>query len=635
MARKSKSIDYTKFRDTLRDPLPRPEADESSGFRWWEMDKEASIAEAVSARLEHLKEHQLERRRQMLSCARLYGNMPLSGFDGLAAYRGPTSTDRAAHNVLQIAVDTWVAKVRKNRPRPFFLTSGGNYKLQRRAKRYNRLVEGVFHAGRVNELAPDCARDGAVFGTSPAHVYPHHGEVRFERVPQGELWVDEIEAAAGYPRTMDRVKDVDRAVLAAAFPDYEKQIASAPRATHMNGKSVTVSDLVRVRQSWRLPSGPKSKDGRVVITLEDCVLADDPWERDHFPFAFFHWAKRLFGFWGQGGVEQNSEKQLTINKLIAIIHRSIHLGGTWKMLVPNGSQIVAEHVNNEIGALLYYTGNTAPQYVVPPLVPPEYMQQVLSLRDAIFESFGINQMAARAAKPQGLGTSGVALREYKDEVNERLATPGENYETFHLDLARLTVETVEEIAGRGSFKVKVPGARFFDLVDWKDVRLDEEQYTIHCFPTSSLRTDPAGRLQDIQELMQAGLLTPREGNRLLNFPDLQAVETLKTAQEDWVMGVLDRIVDEGKDSEDYEPPQPFMDLQLAHEMALQYLAEGEAGGLEEHRLEALRRFIGQVQDEMGIAAAGATGAVPAAPQAVPEAPPVSPMLPTSPNGAAA
>ncbi len=586
------TVDYTKFRDTS-EPVA-PSIPETAGNAWWTLEG-SRLADSVTAVIAQLMEHQVERRRQMLACARLYGNMPLTGLNGLVPYRGRYGADRAAYNALQIAVDTFVAKVRKNRPRPFFLTDGGDWKLQRKAKRLNRFIDGVFYDAKQHAIGPNIARDGAVFGTGAEHVFARNERVCFERVPMGELWVDEVEAACGYPRTMHRVKDVDRAVLAAQFPDHADAIRRAPGAVNDSAGYVTISDLVRVRESWRLPSGPDTKDGRHVITIDGVVLTpedDQEWTRDRFPFAFFHWSERLFGFWGQGGVEQNQDKQHAINKLMATIHKSLHLGGTFKILVEHNSEIVSEHLDNEVGSIVKYRG-TPPQYVVPQLVPGEYFNQVMSLKEAVFESFGINQMAARAAKPAGLGNSGIALREYKDEVNERLATPGEHYENFHIELARLAVDTIKDIVGKsGSYAVKVPGGRFLETVDWKDVRLEDEQYSLKCFPVSSLPTDPAGRTATVEDWITKGWIDARQGKRLMSFPDIEQAESLQTAQEDWLSAVLDKIVDEGQMHESVV--EPFMDLALAREMALEYYARGRAQGLEEARLEMLRAFIEQI-----------------------------------------
>jgi hypothetical protein len=53
---------------------------------------------------------------------------------------------------------------------------------------------------------------------------------------------------------------------------------------------------------------------------------------------------------------------------------------------------------------------------------------------------------------------------------------------------------------------------------------------------------------------------------------------------------LEKIVD----NEKYTAPEGFDDLSLAKELALEYYAQGKSNGLEESKLELLRRFMEQV-----------------------------------------
>jgi len=134
---------------------------------------------------------------------------------------------------------------------------------------------------------------------------------------------------------------------------------------------------------------------------------------------------------------------------------------------------------------------------------------------------------------------------------------------------------------------------------------------------SSLPSDPAGRLQTVQEYAQAGYLSPRQARRLLDFPDLEQVESLANAQENAIVRDLDRIVEDGE----MTPPDAFTDLAMARELALQYLAEGKCNGLEEERMELLRRYVADVDTLQN----------PPAPLMLPEAVPQAPPVPAAPS----
>lgn len=585
-----KSVDYRSF--GLGGPAEDRRPDDVDR-QWWTLPPDEAAA-SISSTLSLFRQHQAERERSIVVGARLYGNLSLLP----GVHLGKLSTLQAAQrerltfNVVQSAIDTVTAKIAKNRPRPLFLTSGGDYRQQRRAKRLTQFVDGVFYEAKAYELGPEAFRDACIWGDGLVHVFARHGRVAFERVLPGELFVDELEALYGNPRQMHRVKQVDRAVLLALFPGKAGVIGRADREGDASERRPGhVADLVTVRESWRLPSKPGAKDGKHVLTVDGHALTPlEPWEHDFFPFARFSWSRRPFGFWAQGLAEQLAGIQLELNKLFATVQRSLHLSGTFKIWVKNGSKVAVEHLNNEIGAVL--RSEEPPQWILPQAVQPEVYAQINTLIARAYEQAGVSQLSATAQKPAGLN-SGKALREYNDIETDRFQTVGQAYERFFLDLARLSIAVAKGIAARDNgYRVQVPGRKWLASIDWADVDLAEDQYVMQCFPVSSLPRDPAGRLQTVQEYAQAGYLTPRQARRLLDFPDLDQVESLENAAEEYLTQVLDQIVDDG----DYAPPEPFDDLALGRELALEYYQLGRTQGLEEERLELLRRFITQIDD---------------------------------------
>lgn len=622
------SIDHTSFGTN---GVARPRAADATDSRWWLLKGDEACG-SISATLVSMAESQSRRQMQHAVSARLYGNLGLVGMNGLSFTRingvNPAFKDRISYNVVSSVIDTITSKIGKNKPKPLFLTSGGDYRLQRKAKKLNKFVDGVFYENKAYRLGTDVFRDGAVWGTGVVHVFKGNGRVKFERVLDSEIFVDEFEAFYGEPRQLHRCKAVDRAVLLDAFPGAKAIIkaANAMSSEDVGGGAIqNVSDMVTVRESWHLPSGPDAKDGRHLITVENGILLDEEWTKPFFPFAFFPWCKRLYGFWGQGAAERLQNLQLEINKLLWVIQRSMHLAGSFKVLIENTSKIVKEHINNDIGALITYSGNP-PQYVVPPAVPPEVYAHLLRLIQLSFEQEGVSMLSAASRKPAGLD-SGKALREYNEIESDRFQTIGHAYEDLFLDMARLAIATVKDIAEEeGGYTVKVPGKKFIETIDWADVDLEEDEYVMQCYPVSSLPNDPSGRLQTIQEYMQAGLLSPRQGKKLLDFPDLEQVESLQNAEEEWLTQVLEKIVDDGE----FTPPEPFDDLGLARELALEFYAQGKSQNLEPERLEMLRRFVDQIDVLEQAALPPAPPAPPMEPQAMAAPAPVSDLVPNVP-----
>lgn len=596
--------------------------------RWWKAQSRNAMAQAITGVISFLQQHQLARQERLLRGARLYGNLSLlAGVNGIGyakvAQMQSATRDRITYNVCQSAVDTVVAKIAKNKPKPLFLTSGGDYKLQRRAKKLNQFVDGSFYENESYKRGVSIFRDGMVLEDGFTHVFKLNGRVKEERVISSELLADEVDGFYGTPRTLHRIKNIDRQVLLEMFPDSRSLIRDAGKTVSdaMGGYEHS-ADVVTVRESWHLQSGPDASDGKRVLSLENGTLGVDDWEHDYFPFAHFQWAPPLWGFYGQSAVSQIQSIQLEINKLLWVVQRSMHLAGTFKIWLKNGSKVSKEHLNNEIGSII--TGEEAPQYLLPPIVQPEIYQHLQTLKNAAFEQLGVSQLSAAAKKPEGLD-SGKALREYNDIESDRFMVVGQNYERYYLDLAKLHIATAKEISEEdGGYAVKVPSKRFVETIDWKDIDLTEDEYVMKCYPVSSLPNDPAGRLQTIQEYVQAGFISPRTARRLLDFPDLDQAEDLASAPEDWIHECLEKIIEDGE----YTAIEPYDDMSSARELALDYYAQSKCNKVEEDKLDMIRRFIDQIGLVQGIGSQPPPGM---APQAAPMPTPTSDMVPNVPG----
>jgi hypothetical protein len=610
------------------------DAHQASDKAWWACDK-SERHQAVAKIVKALSQYDSKRETQYQISTRLYGNTNIMGLNGLS-YAKITSVqnalkDRITYNVVQSAIDTVTAKIAKNKPRPLFLTNGGDYKVQRKAKKLNKFIDGLFYENSAYDLGTLVFRDAAVFGDGFIHVFEHYGRVAFERVLPSEMYVDWVESFYGKPRQLHRVKNVDRQVLMQLFPEKREAIMACSGASaDLVGTYQNVADQITVVESWHLPSGPDATDGLHTINITTTNLFEEEYTKDFFPFAKMPWCPRMYGWWGQGAAEQLQNIQLEINKILWIIQRSMHLSGTFKVLIENGSSIVTEKLNNDIGSIIHYNG-TKPEYVVPPIVPAEFYSQFERLKQLAYEQVGVSQLSAASQKPAGLN-SGKALREYNDIESDRFNTIGKAYEKLFLDLARIAIDKAKEIYAReGGYEVRVPGKKFIESIDWKQIDLDEDDYVMQMFPVSSLPNTPEGRLQTVQEYMQAGIISPRSGRRLLDFPDLDQIEDLANSQEDYLHEILEKIVDDGI----FTPPDPFDDLKLAQELSLEYYTRAKLQGVEEEKLELLRRFNDQVlvliQKAMPPPPPMGMGGEP---MAAPAAPPVSDLLPNIPGAIA-
>jgi hypothetical protein len=578
--------------------IRQPLANAATRNVWWDKDlSPTDTAQAVGASIEALSRTSKTRMEQCILSARLYGQ-PLTFANSMAeainVRPGSANTrltgrpERVRFNVISSVIDTLQSKTAKMHPRPQFLSTDGTYKEQKRCQRLNTFCDGAFYEAGYEQLSQLVSRDAAVWGTGILHAFKKGKRAMLERVFPFELMADEVEAVYGQPRQLHRFRIVDKRVLA-RDPDFKEHataiMAQSPvRPTINQG----ISDSVLVFESWHLPSGEGAEDGRRCITMGATLLHTEEWKRDDFPFSFLHFSPRLSGFWGQGLAEQLTSIQVEINKLLFVITRSLELGGTYKWLVENSSKISTAHLSNALGAIIKYAG-TKPEVVLPPIVQPELYQQLLNLKQSAYEQAGISQLSAQSQKPEGLN-SGRALRNMVDIESDRFQVISQAYEQLAVDTAHQVIEVAKEIGG--SFTVRAPRKGGADVLKWSEVQMDRDAYVIQCFPVSALPKTPAGRLQTVTELTQAGFITKATAQKLLDLPDIDAADSLMMAQEDYLQQLFEKILDDGE----YTAPDELDNLDRAHELALQIYSRARVQGVEEPKLEMIRNFIVQVQD---------------------------------------
>jgi hypothetical protein len=286
-----------------------------------------------------------------------------------------------------------------------------------------------------------------------------------------------------------------------------------------------------------------------------------------------------------GLAEELFGTQLEISKLLRNIQLAMHLVAVPRVWVQNGSVVSTSHINNEIGSVVKYTGQK-PEFFTPSAMSSDVYEHLRWLIQSAYESTGISQLSANAKKPAGL-ESAVALREFQDIESERFQVVGQRWEEFFLESAKIVIDLTKDMEEMGmKGEVKVAGKKFMDTIKWKEVKLDEDAYVLRCFAANILPTQPAGRLQKVQELVQAGWLDKEQGKKLIDFPDLESEMDKDLSSTDLTNKMIDGILENGE----YSSPEPEMDLQEALITSQKRLLEARLNGYPEDNIELLTRW---------------------------------------------
>jgi hypothetical protein len=560
--------------------------------KWWLSKDDAS--RNLFAVVRYIEQNQEYRSKDNLLYARLYSNTELLGLSTSTYSRSNSSLpqNRLTLNVIKSCIDTASAKISQNKPRPRFLTEKGSFSLKRKSELLTQYLDGLFDDLQIYKSGQKAFIDSCVFGTGAVKIYvdPSDQKVKAERVLIDEIIVDDVEGMYGTPRQMFQKKVYSTEILVDAFPKFKDKILSASSLNPDEAGTRTIADQVEVIEAWHLPSGPKSNDGKHVIAIDNCILFEEAYEDTDFPFVFLRWSDKLAGFFGSGLAFELIGLQREINKTLKTIQQSLELMAVPRVFVDVASNINTASITDQIGSIIKYQGNP-PVFQTSQAVSPELISHLESLYRKSYEITGISMMQAQSKKPEGLN-SGVALREMSDIASERFLTTGQRYEQFFMDIAKKLINASKKLYQKGiDNSVKSVSNKFIKTIKWSEIDLDEDKFSMRAFPVSLLPTTPAGKLQTVQELIQAGLIPQEQALSLLNFPDVEQFLSLQTAAQDNIERYLELMVDEGQ----YNPPEPFMNLNLALTLTQNTYLRCKTENLPEEKLELLRTFMDQIQ----------------------------------------
>jgi hypothetical protein len=532
----------------------RPEKSDKYGVvkaRWWEVDA-SERAQFVCQTGESLRMDAAGRQQASIRHARLYENVELDslvGRDFAEAVSRQTlmGAGMMSLNVGASCVNTLTAKITKNRPRPNFLTSGGSWASQIKARNLDKWAKGFIYETKYYQKARPVFVDGQVFGTGVLFVYGNkQNKLDCERVLESEIFVDALDGQYGEPRQLFRVKYVGRDILTRLFPKHADAIANAgkrAKVDNINGSQEILENTLVVWECWHLPSGPKAKDGMHCIAIDGAELSCEAWRLDKFPFIFNRFQKRLTGFFGKGVIETIQPIQVEINRAVRSISLQMKRKGKGRTYVQIGSKVNPSSLTNADGGDIVMYAGEMPRDAAVNAIAPEEFNYVLSLRQQAFQEVGMSEMSVSAKKPAGLDAA-VALREYSDIESERFAPQHQDWEQMVLDYVELSVDLITEQYGWSGYKVLVPGRRDLLEVDWANIDLSRDSYVMQMWPVSSLPQNPSARYQKVKEMRQDGFIDMPVAQRLLEHPDIEAESNLGNAIIDDCDATISAILDD-------------------------------------------------------------------------------------------
>jgi hypothetical protein len=546
-----------------------------------------------------------------------------AGSMGSGSRKGPS------YNIVYELVSTVKAMLlAPGSPLVTFLTNKGTWEMQHRAELLNQFIEGIFYQCGIAAEATKALQDSLVFGTGFVKITsdPETNNIISSRCWPGSVWTEMYDGRDESPRCLYQIDLVDKDLLASRYPEKKDKILASSALTTTG----FTSDLYSSRQmpyyeAWRLPSAPEAGDGRHVLAIEGVTLVDEDWEEMEFPFAVIRYEDKTTGYYGRGLAELLYGHQTTLARVEFAEAHAWSQFGLPRLYLNILAKINKNHAtSSRSGGILEGMGpaGDALQVLNFSATHPNFVAYKEWIIESAHQFCGVSSFMSSGEKPQGLD-SGAAQREYADIQQNRFSVLSEKWGQFHVDLAQRIVALGSRIWGNKSYTVKVTGKNFVREIDWKDIKLKEDEYTLKAYPVSSLPRTPAGRLAAVQEMMQAQLITPQQGLKLLKFPDTDDIMGEETAQEEYAEWLAYEMLHEGKPM----PVDSLPNIQTQITVVQKRATEALTQGAPPERIDLARNWLVRAKAQLQAAQPPPPMPPPGPPLAKGAALPVSPQLP--------
>lgn len=568
----------------------------TSDERWYQQDGEESASTMVTL-ARRLQDKQTRSKNDFMLHASLYGGSEYLEDDSAQ----DTTNTQLSLNVVRSMIETATSYIAaRSRPKATVLTRG-DWRLRQKARKLDKSIYGAMYMGGFYRILPLAFRDGCVFGDGWVHVTRNSSQdgVVYDRALPREVIYDEGEAKNAEPRSLYRLRYIDRAVASETWPEAADKIAALPtlRESDTYGSSYDASgDQVKVWEAWHLPSSKTAKDGVYLVALdtgnaEGIELSRREWTRHRFPLVRYQWSPALMGYGrGTGLARELCGIQLEINDVLESISEANHgIKGFWA--IERSSDVETSYLTDEFDKVLEY--NVAPpQYYAPQAVSGDTYGYLDRLVQKAYETTGISLLSATSQKPAGLN-SGAAIRAYDDRQSDRFKHKYAMLEDFCVDIARCTYEELRDIATDTGALVKIQAIdddRLTDA-DFESNAMDDAPFEMVIKPSSQMPTDIAGQIDLISQFAQSGMLDPEALLDLISSPDIE----LLSKRQNVTRRITERAMQAIAEDQEYMAPEPELNLALAARVAVEIYLQSRLDGAPPEVRDLMMRWIAQVR----------------------------------------
>jgi hypothetical protein len=475
------------------------------------------------------------------------------------------------YNSIAATMDIYINRLFRNHSFLSVAPDRGNFKMSQDAKQLEQWIDGAFDDSGMWKQWSKMGLDSGTCGSGWFKFHENdYSEMQCSLIHRDELlWAnpeDDRQEEVIHRVWANRDEVVDRWGTTEA---RKKAIlgAQAYPAFYL-GVGLDCSNVIPLLNAYKLPHGPKrKKPGREVLVVGNVTLDDCEYSDDRLPFEGYQFHE-LNGVDGQGLAEILLTLDDEFNTELAYITENIHRCGFPKWMVEANSGVNPDSLGDISAAVVEYL-ITKPEMVAPPPNSPQMFQNLDRLLTLIRQRGHISEAAVENTTPVGL-KSGTAIDKYQQVEDASFGEMGARLEAF---LVRCGYQMIR-LGKKLKPAVTLAGNKR-QVIDWVDLPMKSGRPKfLKAFPMSRLSQLPAGKQEQLDEMLRTQVITKQMHTRASQVMDLNGMIDLLDAPQDSCDRQLDRIMESG----DYEPPAPFLDLVYAvAAVESRYLLEQDNG----------------------------------------------------------
>lgn len=586
--------------------------------RWWEAQSPEEVHGALWQGYEAAKEADRGRAesyrvlRDYYTCGVLQSDIAPASIDGAQ------EISQSRLNILASVQDTAVTKLLESRPNPQVLTSGGDARLQRQAAKLSKWTQGAAEAVKLHEVMAKATYEAVWVGTGAFRIFERRGRPDAEVAYCDEIFVDALEAGYDAVLTYYQERRVDRAVLLRRYPKSRQHILDAEPAPPADGDHYAPgsSDMIMVVQAWRLALSDDPRDaGSFAVATSAGLLAQEEYASEAAPFVFLRWRPRPRSFWGIGLGEMLAGAQEQVDRHSETIDET--LDAMPPAIMARTGSIKRSQFDDGLARIYEYDGDPPIPWAPAAGAVQAHEARETRLVETMYHLAGVSSMEAGAQKPAGLN-SGRAQLVHQDIKSQRLVMQARGVEDAYTEAFRRLIEVADAIQSRADKRGDKRRDRMrylagdgdeLEEIAFGEARIADALYRVQVFPVSRLPDSPAGLLEFVSELVNAGIIQGDEALGLMDFPDVKALVKRRRSMTDLARLLVDKAV-EGLNVTEWVTADDDLDELLSY--GRQMRAQALMNGSDHEDLAVLR-------DVLAVAASLKTQLMAPAPAPVPPA----------------